>query len=402
MGVPGAEGGGAEARRGGGYRAAGAYALVDSTLREGEQFESGDFSGDDKVAIARLLDAFGVDYLELTSPAASPRARADCERIAGLGLGCRLIAHIRCHEEDARVALGSGVGAISMVLGASPILRAASHGLALDEVVRRAIAVAEAIRRAAPAIELRFSTEDAFRCPREDLLAISRPLLASGLFDRFGLADTTGAATPLDVFAAVGRLAAETDLDIEFHGHNDTGCAVANALTALEAGASHVDVTVLGIGERNGIAALEGVIAGLYARDPAGTAARYRLPLLPQLVALVAERVGIEIPFNHCIVGRTAFTHKAGIHTKAVINDPHSYELIDPEAFGRQRAVLVAHRLTGRHAIGVRARELGLALDAESLAAVTRRIKAAADERALSLAELDAMLRAAAARRAIA
>ena len=130
MGVPGAEGGGAEARRGGRYRAAGAYALVDSTLREGEQFESGDFSGDDKVAIARLLDAFGVDYLELTSPAASPRARADCERIAGLGLGCRLIAHIRCHEEDARVALGSGVGAISMVLGASPILRAASHGLA--------------------------------------------------------------------------------------------------------------------------------------------------------------------------------------------------------------------------------------------------------------------------------
>jgi homocitrate synthase len=394
--------GGASPGRAGERRQAGAYALVDSTLREGEQFESGDFASDDKVAIARLLDDFGVEYLELTSPAASPRSRADCERIAGLGLRSRLVAHIRCHEEDARVALGSGVDGISMVLGASPILRAASHGLALEQVVRRAIAVAEGIRRQAPGIELRFSTEDAFRCRREDLLAIFRPLLASGLFDRFGLADTTGAATPLDVFAAVGQMAAETELDIEFHGHNDTGCAVANALTALEAGATHLDVTVLGIGERNGIAALEGVIAGLYARDPAATQARYDLPLLPRLVALVADRVGIEVPFNQCIVGRTAFTHKAGIHTNAVINDPHSYELIDPEAFGRQRAVLLAHRLTGRHAIGERARELGLALDADALARVTLRIKAAADDRPLTLTELDQMLRAAATRRAIA
>ena len=209
-----------------------------------------------------------------------------------------------------------------MVMGASPILRATSHLLALDELIRRALGVAGEIRRQAPAIELRFSTEDAFRCPIGDLLAIFRPLAASGLFDRFGLADTTGSAMPLQVHDTVRLIAAETGSAIEFHGHNDTGCAVANALTAQAAGATHLDATVLGIGERNGIAPLEGVIAGLYVQDPAAIRAKYDLPRIPELARLVAARIGIDVPFNHCIVGRTAFTHKAGIHTKAIINDP--------------------------------------------------------------------------------
>src|SRR5258707_2232912 len=186
------------------------FAIVDTTLREGEQFASGDFTTADKIEIARLLATIGIEYIELTSPAVSPRALADCATIAGLGLSSRIVAHIRCHAEDARIALGSGVGAISMVMGASPILRASGHLLAVGEIVRRALDVAREIRQRAPTIELRFSTEDAFRCPIADLLAIFRPLAGAGLFDRFGVADTTGSAMPLQVDEMVRLIAGET------------------------------------------------------------------------------------------------------------------------------------------------------------------------------------------------
>jgi homocitrate synthase len=378
------------------------YALVDTTLREGEQFESGDFTTEDKVEIARALAAFGVEYIELTSPAASPRARADCELIAGLGLRSRIVAHIRCHDEDARVAVASGVSGVSMVIGASPILRAASHGMAVQDIVQRAITVAEEIRRVSPSVELRFSTEDAFRCPPEELLAIFLPLNETGLFDRFGLADTIGRATPLQVYEVVKLIAERTGKPIEFHGHNDTGCAVANVCMALAAGATHLNVTVLGIGERNGIASLEGVIAALDAQDPVGTSAKYDLHRLHDLSGLVARKIGVEIPFNHCVVGRTAFTHKAGIHTKAVMNDPHTYEVLDPGDFGLERTMLTAHRLTGHNAIGARAKELGLTLGADEVRRITTMVKALADQRRVTANDVDDLLKAAAQRRATA
>ena len=376
------------------------YAIVDSTLREGEQFESASFSTRDKVEIARALADFGVDYIEVTSPAASPRSRADCAVIAGLGLTSRVIAHIRCNADDARQAVESGVHGISMVIGVSPVLRAASHHLGIDEITVRARLVAEGIRRNAPGVELRFSTEDAFRCPRQDLLAIFRDLDRCGLFDRFGVADTTGRATPMQVFDIVRMIAGETGKPIEFHGHNDTGCAVANACMALEAGATHLNATVLGIGERNGITPLEGLVAALYAQDEAATRAKYKLAQLPGLAELVARKVGVEVPFNHCIVGRTAFTHKAGIHTKAVLNDPHSYEALDPADFGRERTLLFSHLLDGHNAIGARARELGLELAPGELRRVTEMVKAVADDRQISANDVDQMLIAAAGRRA--
>src|SRR5690348_10948218 len=142
-----------------------AYAIVDSTLREGEQFERSDFSTSDKVAIARSLAAFGVEYIEVTSPMASARSRSDCEKIVALGLPSKIVPHIRCDERDAEVALGTGVRVLNMVSPLSPTLRASSHGLDVDGVVRRAIAVATMIRAMAPETELRFSSEDSFRCP---------------------------------------------------------------------------------------------------------------------------------------------------------------------------------------------------------------------------------------------
>jgi homocitrate synthase len=107
---------------------------------------------------------------------------------------------------------------------------------------------------------------------------------------------------------------------------------------------------------------------------------------------MIADMVGITIPFNNYITGATAFTHKAGMHTKAVLADPGSYEVLDPSMFGRSRTVQVVHRLTGWHAVAERARELGIMLSESQARAAATRIKAMADERPLDLGDLDELL----------
>ncbi len=104
------------------------FSIIESTLREGEQFANAFFTSDQKVEIAQLLDAFGVEYLELTSPAASPQSLADCTRIAQLGLRSKILTHVRCHLDDARLAVDTGVDGIDVVFGTSSYLRQFSHG----------------------------------------------------------------------------------------------------------------------------------------------------------------------------------------------------------------------------------------------------------------------------------
>ena len=181
--------------------------------------------------------------------------------------------------------------------------------------------------------------------------------------------------------------------DIEFHGHNDAGCAIANSYSILEGGATHIDTSVLGIGERNGITPLGGFVARMYADDPEAIKKKYDLPRLKGLDELVASKVGIEIPYNNFVTGKYAFHHKAGMHTNAIYLNPSSYEILDPEDFGLARTMNIAHRLTGRHAIAHRAGELGLEFGKDDLVEITRRIKTLADAGPLSMERLDALLR---------
>jgi homocitrate synthase len=266
-----------------------------------------------------------------------------------------------------------------------------SHGKNIRQIIDLAEAVMSFIRSQAPDIILRFSTEDTFRSREADLLRVYLAVADLGLVDRLGVADTVGVALPTQVYAMVNQLVRLTGLDIEFHGHNDSGCAIANACAALEAGATHIDTTVLGIGERNGITPLGGLIARLYTIDRTYVQ-KYDLRLLAQLDSLMAGICGIEIPFSNYITGASAFIHKAGIHAKAVLADPSTYEIINPEDFGLTREVAIGHRLTGWNTIRDRALKLGLSLDDSTLKAVTQTVKQRADSRPLALAEIDHLL----------
>ena len=366
-----------------------AFRIIESTLREGEQFALAHFTPAQKIAIAQALDAFGVEYLELTSPCASPQSEADLRAIAALPLRAKILTHVRCHLDDARIAVDTGADGIDVLFGTSSAMRAFSHGKSVDEIIETGTEVVRYIQ--AQGLEVRFSSEDSFRSEPRDLLRVYQAIDRLHP-QRVGLADTVGIATPSQVFELVSMVRKAVDCDIEFHAHNDTGCAIANAFAALEAGATHIDTTVLGIGERNGIVPLSGMIARLLSLRP-DLVAQYRLELLPELDRMVADIVGIQIPFNAALTGDTAFHHKAGMHTNAVLNDPSSYEIFDPARFGRQRTVMTGHRLTGRHAIAHRASTLGLTLSDHELRVLTAEVKRRADAGPLSTDELDELLR---------
>jgi homocitrate synthase len=362
--------------------------IIDTTLREGEQFADAHFTTADRLALAQALDAFGVEYLEITSPAASPQSAEDLRAIAALPLRACVLTHTRCALSDAQLAADCGVDGVNLLFGTSEYLRTYSHGRSLTSIVEEAAVTIGFLQERG--LQVRFSCEDAFRTPLDDLLHIYRAIDGMGV-QRVGVADTVGVATPRQVTEVVTAVRATVHCDIEFHGHNDGGCAIANADAAFTAGATHIDTTVLGIGERNGITSLSGLIARLYLTSP-DLVSQYNLRSLPALDRLVADMVRVEVPFNSCITGATAFTHKAGLHTNAVLREPRTYEAIDPGAFGRERDVLMGHRLTGRHALAHRAETLGLRLSDHALRATTARVKALADEAPLTQGEVDSLL----------
>ena len=367
-------------------------AIIDSTLREGEQSCYANFSSEDKIEIARELDAFGVEYIEVTSPCVSSQSYKDCQTLVNNGLQSKVLTHIRCNLEDAKKALDTGVNGINIFMATSPLLRKFGHGKEINQVIDIASEVISFIHQQNPQTELRFSTEDSFRSSLPDLLKVYLAIAELGIVNRFGISDTVGLATPNQVSHIVQTLSQCFSQEIEFHAHNDTGCAIANSYAAFEAGATHIDTTVLGIGERNGITPLAGLIARLYTLDAEGLGNKYNLNNLFNLHQIVANKLGIEIPFNHYIVGEYAFTHKAGVHTKAILNNSNTYELISPTDFGLTRRILINHKLTGSHAVTHRVNQLGLNLNSTQIQVITQEIKELAERQDLTLEKVDEIL----------
>ncbi|KAF9877442.1 homocitrate synthase, variant 1 [Colletotrichum karsti] len=366
------------------------FKLIETTLREGEQFANAFFDTETKIKIAKKLDEFGVDYIELTSPVASVQSRKDCETICRLGLKAKILTHVRCHMDDVRVAVETGVDGVNIMMGTSALLRQHSHGKDVATIIKSAIEVIEYVK--SKGLEVRFSTEDSFRSNLVDILSVYRTVDKIGV-NRVGVADTIGCANPRQVYDLIRTLRGVVSCDIETHFHDDTGCATANAYTALEAGATHIDVTVLGIGERNGITPLGGFMARMIVDNRDYVTSRYDLRLIKELEDMVAEAVQINTPFNNPVTGFCAFTHKAGDHAKGILRHPSAYEIIRPEDFGMANYVHFASRLTGWNAVKTRVGQLGLDMEDEQVKVVTAKIKALADVRPLAINDVDSITR---------
>ena len=343
--------------------------ILDSTLREGEQTPDVSFTIKQKVTIARYLDTFGVDFIELGHPAVSPDVYTAVERLNDLDLKAKKMAHGRASKSDINDAAAIGVEWMGMFFGTSPLSLKHKFNVSKREALEQIQMTVKYGKD--KGLRLRFTAEDASRTGFDFLVQVGRLVQESGA-DRYSLADTVGCLTPTETKELVSRIVPELDIPIHVHCHNDFGMATANALSALEAGAQCVDVAVNGLGERCGLPPIAEVVTALV--NIYKINGNWDLSILPDLTHLVGSFSNSLLKANQPIVGENAFTHKAGLHVKAVAKDPRSYEAISPETVNRKRKLII-DKYTGRSALKNKFNEIGVSLTKTDLAAVLKELK---------------------------
>jgi len=351
------------------------WRILDSTLREGEQSMLCHFGHDDKIAIVKELSDFGVDIIELTDPNASTQAHEDLIEVLGLGLRAKICTSTLCKLDLVKKAASTGAHILVLFIGTSELMQTNSHGKNMAAIIETVKECVGWVKQNTD-IEVWFASEDSWTTKFEDLVSVFKAGHEAGA-NVLCMSDTRGIATPKTVTELVSKLKARLPptAELDFHGHNDNGCAIANALCAIEAGCTVVETCVLGLGERMGIVPTCGFVACMYTQDRDAMKARFNLKGFKALEQRVAASAGIEIPFNNIVTGSTAFAHKAGVHVKAVLANPETYEGLNPDDFGVKREIMIAHNLCGWNGIKARSEQLGLKLTKEQCMEAKERIK---------------------------
>ncbi|UER55692.1 citramalate synthase [Kineosporiaceae bacterium SCSIO 59966] len=367
-------------------RAAG-IEVYDTTLRDGAQQEGLSLSVGDKLAIAGHLDDLGVDYIEGGWPGAIPKDTEFFHR-AAQELTLRhavLTAFGATRRPDRRADDDPQVRALLDSQAAVVTLVAKSHPRHVESALRTTLAENLAMvrdtvrllrqegRRVVLDAEHFF---DGYRADRTYALEVVRAAAEAGA-EVVALCDTNGGMLPADVAGAVADVLETTGARLGIHCHNDTGCAVANTLAAVDAGATQVQGTLNGYGERTGNADLLTVVADLVLKQGRPVLDPTRLREATRVAHAVSEITNVPPYSRQPYVGASAFAHKAGLHASAIRVDPDLYQHVDPGAVGNDMRMLVSD-MAGRASIELKGRELGydLAGEPEVLSRVIARVKA--------------------------
>ncbi len=335
--------------------------IVDTTLRDGEQTAGVVFSNEEKRQIANLLDEAGVYQIEAGIPAMKGDEKEAITSVVKDNHRASILGWCRAVTEDIQDAIDCGLDAVCVSIPVSDVhieKKLNKDRAWVHETVTRAINFAKS-----HGLYVSCNAEDASRTRMEDLIAFTRIVKNAGA-DRLRFCDTVGILGPSQTAAKIETLRLEVALPIEVHAHNDFGMATANSIAGFKAGAEFISVTVNGLGERAGNAALEEVVMAL--KYVENRAVSFDISKLRALSELVAKASGREIPLSKPIVGKNVFAHESGIQVDGLAKDPHTYEVFHPSEIGGERQILIGKH-SGKNAIKMKFKEFGIDLD-ESLA----------------------------------
>lgn len=338
--------------------------INDTTLRDGEQAAGVAFTVEEKVALATLMDEMGIQELEVGIPAMGGAEARAIEAIARQGLRTEILGWNRAVRSDLEASLACGLKRVHISVPVSEVQIAAKFKgncrLVLDKL-RDAISFA-----VDKGLFVAVGGEDSSRADETFLedVALSAQDWGAG---RFRFCDTVGILDPATTSQKVKQLVKALSIPVEMHTHNDFGLATANALAGIQAGATSVNTTVNGLGERAGNAALEEVVMALkrlYGISLPIDTRRFR-----ELSQVIAVASGAAVPPWKAIVGENAFAHESGIHAHGILKNPATYEPFTPEEVGWERQLVVGKH-SGRHLLSNLLQQHGITLTMEETQSV--------------------------------
>jgi 2-isopropylmalate synthase len=357
--------------------------LYDTTLRDGTQREGISLSLDDKLKIARKLDEFGIHYIEGGWPGSNPKDVEFFRRVRSLGLTqARVAAFGSTRKKDARPEDDTNLKALLEAETPVVTLVGKSWDLHVIQVIETSLdenlaMIGESVAYAkAHAREVVYDAEhffDGYKADPDYALATLRAAAANDA-DVLVLCDTNGGSLPWEVEDITRAVAAEFDTPLGIHTHEDAGCAAANTLVAVRAGAVHVQGTINGYGERVANANLCTIIPDLQLKMGFPCVPSENLARLTELSRFVAEVANLAHDAHLPYVGASAFAHKGGIHVAAVLKNEDSYQHVDPALVGNRRRTVVSE-LSGRGNVADKGRQFGLDLNSAQSREVLEQIK---------------------------
>jgi 2-isopropylmalate synthase len=358
--------------------------IYDTTLRDGTQLEGISVTVDDKLRIAEQLDWLGVHYIEGGWPGANPkddeffrRARTELELTTSELVAFGSTRRVKGRTDDdptLRHLLEAGTGTVCIVGKAWDYHVTEALRTTLDEGIAMVADSIEFLKR--EGLRVLLDAEhffDGYRANPEFSLAVLEAAATAGA-DCLVLCDTNGGSLPFDVEEVVGAVTDYLDTPIGVHLHDDTGCGVANALAGVRGGASQVQGTINGIGERTGNCNLTTIIPNLTLKMGVTTLPEGRLERLTSVSHHISELVNMTLDPQAPFVGTSAFAHKAGLHVSAIARRKDAYEHVDPELVGNGTRFVVSE-LAGRSTLEMKAAEIGLDLDGPALGDVLDELK---------------------------
>jgi len=346
--------------------------IVDTTLRDGEQTAGVVFANKEKIRIAKLLDELGVHQIEAGIPVMGGDEKEVIKKIVESGLRASIMGWNRAVISDIKHSLECGVDAVAISISTSDIHIKHKLNSTREEVLEKMTKAAEFAKE--HGVYVSVNAEDASRTDMDFLIEFAKAAKEAGA-DRLRFCDTVGILTPFTTYEKVKRIIDEVGIDVEMHMHNDFGLATANTLAGLKAGATHAGVTVLGLGERAGNAALEEVVMALKYLE--GIDLKFKTELFREISEYVARAAGRQLPSWKAIVGTNMFAHESGIHADGVLKNPLAYEAFSPEEVGLERQIVIGKH-SGTKALKAKFAEYGIELSDEMAQGLLEKVRSAA------------------------